>query len=287
MPDTAALPVAVCQFAPTASRADNRARIAELTASAAGSGARLIVFPEYSSYFVDPMDETLAENAEALDGEFVSSLIALAAEFGVVIVAGLVEKSSDERRVHNTVVAVRGDGVLARYRKQHLYDAFGQAESDWVAPGELGDAAVFDVAGLRFGVMTCYDLRFPEVSRVLVDAGADALVVPAEWVRGPLKEHHWTTLLAARAIENTAYVIAADHPAPLGVGHSQVVDPQGVVLAGVGTVDGIAIAVVERSAVERVRATNPSLRVRRYRVTPEPVGSPTPSRAEIGPRQAP
>ncbi|MFK3679875.1 carbon-nitrogen hydrolase family protein [Microbacterium sp. NPDC090218] len=268
MSETAAVPVAVCQFAPTASRSDNRDRIAELTAEAAARGAKLIVFPEYSSYFVDPMDESLAENAEGLEGDFVGTLAALAADHAVVIVAGLVERASDEHRVRNTVVAVRGDGVLAVYRKQHLYDAFGQTESDWIEAGDVGEAATFELGGLRFGLMTCYDLRFPEVARSLIDAGADALVVPAEWVRGPLKEHHWTTLLAARAIENTVYVIAADHPTPIGVGHSQIIDPQGVVLAGVGTAPGIAVAVVERAAIERVRAVNPSLRVRRYAVVP-------------------
>nr|WP_201469338.1 carbon-nitrogen hydrolase family protein [Microbacterium hydrocarbonoxydans] len=264
---SAAVPVAVCQFAPTASRDGNRDLIAAMTADAARRGARLIVFPEYSSYFVDPMDETLAANAETLDGDFVSTLTALAADHGVVIVAGLVERASDAHRVHNTLVAVRGDGILATYRKQHLYDAFGQTESDWIEAGALG-AATFDVAGIRFGLMTCYDLRFPEVARTLVDEGADALVVPAEWVRGPLKEHHWTTLLAARAIENTVFVIAADHPVPVGVGHSQIIDPLGVVVAGVGLDAGIAVATVERSAVQRVRETNPSLRVRRYAVVP-------------------
>lgn len=268
MSETAAVPVAVCQFAPTASRSENRERIAELTAEAAARGARLIVFPEYSSYFVDPMDESLAANAEDLDGDFVTTLTALAADHAVVIVAGLVERASDDRRVRNTLVAVRGDGVLAVYRKQHLYDAFGQTESDWIEAGDVGEASTFELAGLRFGLMTCYDLRFPEVARSLVDAGTDALVVPAEWVRGPLKEHHWTTLLAARAIENTVYVVAADHPTPIGVGHSQIIDPQGVVLAGVGTAPGIAVAVVERSAIDRVRAVNPSLRVRRYAVVP-------------------
>ncbi|MFJ4224621.1 carbon-nitrogen hydrolase family protein [Microbacterium sp. NPDC089695] len=265
---TSAVPVAVCQFAPTSSREGNLERLAVLTAEAAARGARLVVFPEYSSYFVDPMDETLAANAEPLDGAFVTTLTALAAEHSVVIVAGLAEQASDAGHVRNTLVAVRGDGILATYRKQHLYDAFGQTESDWVEPGEVGEATTFEVAGMRFGLMTCYDLRFPEVARTLMDAGADALVIPAEWVRGPLKEHHWTTLLAARAIENTAYVIAADHPTPIGVGHSQIIDPQGVVLAGVGVAEGIAIGVVERAAIDRVRATNPSLRVRRYRVVP-------------------
>jgi predicted amidohydrolase len=116
--------------------------------------------------------------------------------------------------------------------------------------------------------MTCYDLRFPSWRRTLVDADADVLVVPAEWVSGPLKEHHWTTLLAARAIENTVYVVAADHPTPIGVGHSQIVDPQGVVVAGVGTIEGSRWHPSSDRSIERVRSVNPSLRVRRYAVVP-------------------
>ena len=260
--------VAVAQFAPTASKQTNRDAVDHLARTAAARGARVIVFPEYSSYFVDPFDTSRAENAEDLDGPFTAALRSLAGELNVVIVAGLVERADDGRRVRNAVVAVAGDGIRAVYRKLHLYDAFGQRESDWVAPGEIAPPETFEVDGLRFGLMTCYDLRFPEVSRTLADAGVDVALVPAEWVRGPLKEHHWTTLLAARAIENTAYVIAADHPTPIGVGHSQIVDPQGVVLAGVGTTEGIAVAAVERATIERVRAVNPSLRVRRSAVGP-------------------
>ena len=260
-----AIVVAVCQFAPGADRAANRRRVAELIEEAAQRGARLIVLPEYSNYFVAPMDETLAENAEALDGEFVRMLQQQASAHDAVIVAGMIE-SADSGRVRNTVVAVTDAGVQAVYRKQHLYDAFGQKESDWIEPGEIADAAVFDLDGLRFGLMTCYDLRFPEVARTLVDAGADVLIVPAEWVRGPLKEHHWNTLLLARAIESTAYVLAADHPAPIGVGLSQVIDPQGVVLAGVSSGEGIATASVDPDVIARTRETNPALNLRRYRV---------------------
>ena len=265
-----ALTVAVCQFSPTASRSQNRARVAELTADAARRGARLVVFPEYSSYFVDPMDATLAENSESLDGEFVQALQATASAHDVTIIAGLVESASEgaEQRVRNALVAVDATGLRAVYRKQHLYDAFGQTESDWVEAGELGVPQTLEIDGLRVGMMTCYDLRFPEVARTLVDVGADVIVVPAEWVRGPLKEHHWTTLLAARAIENTVYLVAADHPTPIGVGHSQIVDPQGVVAAGVGTGEGIAVAEITADAVARVREVNPVLRLRRYRVTP-------------------
>lgn len=258
--------VAVCQFAPTADRAANRARVAELVADAAERGARLIVFPEYSSYFVAPLDGTLAENAETVDGEFVQALRAAASAHDVTIVAGLVESAGD--RVRNALVAVDASGVRAMYWKQHLYDAFGQSESDWIEPGELGDPQTFEIDGLRIAMMTCYDLRFPEVARTLADAGADVILVPAEWVRGPLKEHHWTTLLAARAIENTVYVAAADHPAPIGVGHSQIIGPQGVVLAGVAIDEGIAVAGVTADAIAQTRRINPALRLRRYRVAP-------------------
>ena len=153
----------------------------------------------------------------------------------------------DDRRVRNTVVAVDASGVIATYRKLHLYDAFGQRESDWIEPGGIEGPETFELAGLRFGLMTCYDLRFPEVARLLVDAGADVFLVPAEWVRGPLKEHHWSTLLHARAIENTVFVAAADHPPPLGVGHSMIIDPQGVQIAAVGTGTGVAVAHLDLS----------------------------------------
>lgn len=260
------LAVAVCQFRPSASRAQNRVRVAEVVAKAAARGARLIVFPEYTSYFVDPMDATLAVNSETVEGEFVAALQQAASAHDVTIIAGLVEDA--DKRVRNALVAVDASGLRAVYRKQHLYDAFGHKESDWIEPGELDEPQTFEIGGLRIAMMTCYDLRFPEVARTLADAGADVIVVPAEWVRGPLKEHHWTTLLAARAIENTAYVVAADHPTPIGVGHSQIIDPQGVVIAGAGTAEGIAVAELSIDAITEVRKTNPALELRRYRVVP-------------------
>ncbi|MGF3057317.1 carbon-nitrogen hydrolase family protein [Microbacterium sp. YY-01] len=271
------LAVAVCQFAPTDDVADNRQRMSQFTRDAVQRGAQLVVFPEYSNFFVNPIDGRLAQNAEPLDGPFVQHLQQLAGEHAVTIVAGLIEVAQNSgagggdqhpARVHNTAVAVTADGVVATHRKQHLYDAFGQRESQWIAPGPLTTPETFVVAGFTIGVMTCYDLRFPEVARTLTDAGADVFIVPAEWVRGPLKEHHWQTLLAARAIENTAYVVAADHPTPIGVGHSAVVDPQGVTIAAVSTHEGIALAHLDTSEIARVREVNPALRLRRYRVSP-------------------
>jgi len=260
--------IAVAQFAPAADKAANLALIEQLVITASGRGASLVVFPEYSSYFVDPFDDSLAANAEGIDGPFVARLTGLASAFGVHIVAGLLERGADGRRVRNTVVAVDASGIVATYRKLHLYDAFGQRESDWVEAGDLNEPETFELDGLRFGLMTCYDLRFPEVGRLLADAGAEVFLVPAEWVRGPLKEHHWRTLVHARAIENTVFVAAADHPPPLGVGNSMIVDPQGIEIAAIGTATDVVVAHLDRDAVARVRRVNPALRLRRLRVVP-------------------
>lgn len=261
--------VAVAQFAPTDDRVHNRDLIAVFTAIAAARGSRLVVFPEYSSFFVDPLGEAFVRNAEPLDGEFVGSLVSAAGEHGIHIVAGLVESTDDPKRFSNTLVAVSPVGdVVATYRKQHLYDAFGASESDWVVAGALDALQTFEVDGIRVGMQTCYDIRFPEVTRRVVDAGAELVLVPAEWVRGPLKEEHWRTLLTARAIENTVYIAAADHTPPIGVGGSLIVDPMGVALAGLGETTGVAVAEVSAARLRDVREANPSLVLRRYEVRP-------------------
>jgi predicted amidohydrolase len=175
--------------------------------------------------------------------------------------------SAGERtRPANTLLAVGPAGDQAAvYRKVHLYDAFGYRESDVLAGGPV-QAATLAVGGWTIGLMTCYDLRFPEQARALVDAGADLLVVPAAWVRGPSKEHHWATLLAARAIENTVYVAGVAKAGPRYCGLTRLVDPMGRVVAGLGEQDGAIAAVVDHARVADVRTVNPSLLNRRWRV---------------------
>jgi len=264
-----AVGVAVAQFAPGDSGDDNVAVIRSMAQIAATRGARVVVFPEYSSFFVDPVGAAMVEAAESLDGRFVSQLSEIAAELGLHVVAGMAERVSDQHKFSNTLVAVAPSGAIEGiYRKQHLYDAFGGRESDWVRAGDLDAPQLFDVDGLRVGLQTCYDLRFPELTRRIVDAGAELVVVPAEWARGPLKEHHWRTLVVARAIENTVYIAAADHKPPVGVGSSMIVDPMGVTLASLGEQQDVALGWATRARVMDVRATNPALTLRRYRVEP-------------------
>ncbi|MEQ1738044.1 MAG: carbon-nitrogen hydrolase family protein, partial [Rhodoglobus sp.] len=226
-----------------------------------------VVFPEYSSHFSTEMDSWLPA-AQDLHGEFVTALGALAKRLSIHLVAGLIE-TADASHVRNAIVAVAPTGALvAVYRKVHLYDAFGQRESDWVEPGTIEAPQLFDWEGFTVGMQTCYDIRFPEMTRRLVDAGADLVLVPSEWVRGPLKEHHWRILLTARALENTIYLAAADHAPPVGVGNSMVLDPMGVELATIGEEPGIAVAMLDAARIASVREINPALALRRFRVTP-------------------
>ncbi len=261
--------VAIGQFAPTSSHDENLRMIGELARAASSRGAGMLVLPEYSSHFEPEFGASLAEFSESIDGRFVAALGALAGSTGMHLVAGMVERIDGSTRCFNTVVAVAPSGeVVAIYRKQHLYDAFGHRESDRIAPGGVEPPQTFEFGGLTVGMQTCYDIRFPEVTRRLVDAGADLVLVPSEWVRGPLKEHHWRTLLHARAIENTIYVAAADHAPPIGVGLSTIVDPMGVEIATIGEESDVAVGYLSTSRIARVRSTNPALALRRYRVVP-------------------
>ena len=138
-------------------------------------------------------------------------------------------------------------------------------------PRITSPGTTFPFAGFTVGLQTCYDVRFPEVTRRLVDAGADLIAMPSEWVRGPLKEAHWRTLATARAIENTVYLAAADHAPPVGAGNSLVVDPMGVEVATIGEQDGaVAVAWISPSRIAEVRRINPALALRRFRTEPLP-----------------
>jgi predicted amidohydrolase len=260
--------IAVAQFAPGEDTAQNLEVMARLAGDTANRGALMVVFPEYSSYFTAKLGADWVEHAQGLHGPFSRALAELATELGIHIVAGMVEKVQDEpKRVANTLIALSDTGdMVAHYRKMHLYDAFGDRESEYIVPGPLDQIPVFAWRGFTVGLQTCYDVRFPEVTRRLVDAGADLVLLPSEWVRGPLKESHWRTLITARAIENTVFVAAADHAPPIGAGNSMVVDPMGVELVTIGETTDVAVAWISPARVSEVRRINPALELRRFGV---------------------
>jgi deaminated glutathione amidase len=260
--------LALCQIPVSSRESVNLKRVRLAMENAAEQGADLAVFPEATQI---RFGSDLAAAAEPVDsGVFCSGLAAAAKETGVGVVAGVFEPAPDGR-VYNTAVAYdSAGGLVASYRKLHLFDAFGQLESDSVAPGS--SIVTCELAGMRVGLQICYDIRFPELSRALTLAGATILLLPASWASGLFKEEHWVTLVRARAIENTVWVAAVgqvpdpDEPTHrnlAGVGRSMLVDPFGVVRADLGPVPRVTVTDVDPGLVDEVRVNVPSLANRR------------------------
>lgn len=255
---TTPLRIALVQLAASRRPEENRERLAALEVPPAD----LVVLPEVFQRDLGSPQDDLGPDAEDLDGLFVAELTAKAAEHGGTWIAGMIERTEDGRPF-NTLVVVDGSGPRASYRKIHLYDSFGYLESDRLVAGERRPVVV-DVGGVRVGLMTCYDLRFPELARELSRAGADLLVVPAAWVAGPRKVAHWRALATARAIENLAYVAAVGQPGPRYSGHSLLVDPRGEVVTETGEADDqVLLGDVRLDLVAEAREENPSLANRR------------------------
>ena len=255
--------ISVAQFGPTTDAAANRSEIGTLVAQSVAEGARLVVLPEEAMLLAEGLESPLAEIVATEWDLFEQFLIGLATQHTVALIAGGYEPNGTDRPF-NTLIAIDTDGaVAARYHKLHLYDAFAYQESGYVTPGhEL--PPVVELAGIRVGLINCYDLRFPEQARFLIDQGAEVLSLSAAWVAGARKEDHWDTLARARAIENTVWVVAAGSISPDCIGNSMIIDPLGITRASLGdAASAIAVVDVTAERTDLVRAKLPSLQNRR------------------------
>lgn len=263
----ALLRVAAAQFAGGDDVSKNLVEIERLTMTAARRGAAVVVFPEAAMYAWNAPPEDLQAAAAQHRDAFTAGLVDVAAAAGVTVVAGMFAPAGGSRPV-NRMVVVDAGGVITAYDKVHLYDAFAYRESDRVAAGptfpDHSELGVFRHGPWVFGLLNCYDLRFPEMARLLVDRGVNVLVVSSAWVAGPHKEMHWDTLLRSRAIENTSYAVAASQPPPSSVGLSMIVDPLGLAAATCTQPEGLAVHDLDQAHLGRVRDLVPSVRQRRY-----------------------
>lgn len=226
-------------------------------------GAQLLVLPEMFMGLATS-EQPLLELAHRHAETFLAGLGELAAEAQIHITAGCWEPIPSSRRVYNTVYTLGPDGsTLAAYRKIHLFDALGKRESDTMRAGsEL--PPVVSIRGVQVGFAICYDLRFPELFRSLALRGADLIVVPSAWYRGPTKKLHWRTLLRARAIENTVYVAGCGLAGELFCGVSAIYDPFGVSVREAGEAPCVLVGCVNTARLEQVRGRLPSLHNRRF-----------------------
>jgi len=271
---------AAVQLSSTPDRDRNLEAADRLTREAAARGAELVVLPE--KWPVLGTAEQTAAGAEPLDGPALTWARATARELGIDLVAGsLAEAVPGAERGANTAVHVGPDGEdRAIYRKIHMFDVEvggrSYRESEHEAPGdEPALSATADGTGL--GITICYDLRFPELYRLLATDGAKLLTVSAAFTETTTREH-WEVLLRARAIEDQCYVIASNQigehaPGIRSGGRSMIVDPWGVVLATAPDAETVVLADLDLGRLEAIRAKLPSLANRRPQAYRRPEGA--------------
>jgi predicted amidohydrolase len=259
---------AAVQLNSTQYKEGNLAAADRQTRDAAADGATLVVLPEKFNVLGDP--EVLEAGAETLGGPTLGWARETARELRIDLVAGsIVERREGHAKLANTSVHVGPDGgVRGVYRKIHMFDVVvggtEYRESESEEPGN--EIVASEARDARLGLTVCYDLRFPELYRILAVEGARVLTVPAAFTRTTGEAGHWDTLLRARAIENQAFVVAAGQvghapPSYESYGASQIVDPWGEVLAraGAGAGECFVAADLDLAHQDEVRASLPSL----------------------------
>ncbi len=261
--------VSVVQTNSQENRDENVCRAIKLIDRAAEQGAQLVVLPEYVTFL--GRSELVWENAEDLDGPSSQAFAAAARRHGIWLLAGsLYERTAIVGMCHNTSQLFDPEGrVSALYRKIHLFDvdiATGSyRESEQIIAGN--EPVLAQVGNLPLGITICYDLRFPELYRLLALAGAKVLTVSAAFTTHTGKDH-WEVLLRARAIENQCYVLASSqtgtHPPDRSCyGHSMIIDPWGMLIAQVSDGEGVATADLDLAKLDQLRTDLPSLANRR------------------------
>jgi predicted amidohydrolase len=264
------LRVAAVQLNSRNDKAGNLENAERLVRAAAAAGAELVALPEKWNLLA--AGEELLAGAEPLDGPSLTAARSWARELGIHLLAGSVAELGEGEKAFNTSVLVGPDGEdLAVYRKIHMFDVDAGGvvyrESEHEQPGS--ELVTAPLGGLIAGLSVCYDLRFPELFRILAVRGARLLMVPSAFTAATGRDH-WEVLLRARAIENQAFVVAPNQvgqapPHFDSFGHSAIVDPWGTVLASAPDGEGFAAADLDLAAQDRIREELPSLANRRPR----------------------
>jgi deaminated glutathione amidase len=259
---------ALVQMKSTVNKEQNLAYSLELINEAAKDKARLICFPEFQMAYSPPEQkpEALHKIAEKMDGNFVSTLSYSAKQNKINVIATIYEITNTNKQYHkvfDTAIIINDLGKLKSvYRKVHLYDALGFKESKKLVAGSIIERPTRTSVG-NLGLLICYDMRFPEISRILTVNGANILASPSAWLAGFMKQEHWEIMVKARAIENGVYVIAPNQVGNIYCGHSMVIDPFGSTLVDMGNREGIEIIDIDSSRIDTIRRTLPLLRNRR------------------------
>jgi predicted amidohydrolase len=274
--------VAIVQMKSSVNKDKNLTFSLEAIKEAREKNAQIACFPEFQMAF-SPYSQTSRELfliSESVEGNFTKELRKSAKENNISIIGTIYERSNTDSDkpnrvldkikdidnqfcVYDTALFINNEGALiSRYRKLHLYDALGFRESEKLLAGDKLFSPVDSPLG-KLGMMVCYDLRFPELSRILTLEGSNTLVSPSGWVQGTMKEDHWLTMCKARSIENGVYLIAPNQVGNVFCGRSLVIDPFGVVILDMGAKEGLEVIDLDLGRINLVRNDLPLLKNRR------------------------
>jgi deaminated glutathione amidase len=275
--------VAIVQMKSSVDKAENLTFSLEQIKKAGTEKAQIICFPEFQMAFSpnSQSSKELFSISESIEDNFVKELCKSAKENNIYVVGAIYERSyidsakfndsSNKKknvnvcqyRVYDTAVFINDKGILlSQYRKLHLYDALNFQESKKLLAGNKLFKPIDSPVG-TIGLLICYDLRFPELSRLLSVGGSDALIAPSAWIQGTMKEDHWLTMCKARSLENGVYLIAPNQVGNIYCGRSLIVDPFGIVVLDMGNKEGMEIIDLDIDRVNLIRKDLPLLKNRR------------------------
>jgi predicted amidohydrolase len=259
---------AIVQMKSSEDKERNLAYSVKLINEAAKRKARLICFPEFQMAYspAEQKSKSLHKIAEKITGNFVSTLSNSAKQNKINVIATIYEiinSNEKNQKVFDTGIIINELGkVQSIYRKVHLYDALGFKESRKLLAGSIIEKPSKTSVG-NLGLLICYDMRFPEISRILTVNGANILVSPSAWVAGFMKKVHWEIMVRARAIENGVYVLAPNQVGNIYCGHSMVIDPFGATILDMKNRQGIEFIEIDTAKIDTTRRTLPLLMNRR------------------------
>ncbi|PMP92665.1 MAG: hypothetical protein C0171_00215 [Caldisphaera sp.] len=260
-----ALKIGLTQLVSSKNKEENILKIEKFSKKAKNKGADMVVFPEVFMIYFSSEDslEKRSKEAESLDGNFVKSILKISKEYNLSITVGMYESIENSLKTYNTIITTDDNGnIINIYRKTHLYDAFNFKESDFFKESK-NPYRVFDFNGFKIGVMVCYEIRFPEIARILALNGADVILVPSAWFKGYNKEEHWLTMIKARALENTVYIATLNQIGNVFTGITSFVDPLGIIMHRMNEEEGIIFGEVDKERINEARKILPLLTQRK------------------------
>lgn len=252
--------VALCQISVERDKKRNLRKVLEIIED---TDADLLVFPEYLMGTLDgALNKDYVDSiSEPLSGEFVSSIIDKSKETGKSLVFTTFLREGS--KVYNTSLLVEQGKLRAVYRKIHLFDAFGYKESSLFASGD--SIVTCNFKEFKIGLAICFDLRFPELFRIMAYYGTNLFIIPSAWYRGSHKIHQWYALALCRAHENGAWLVAVDQIGKVFIGHSLVSSPLGYIYVDLGERERIGMTEITLDEVKEARKLVPVLKLSKKR----------------------